>query len=92
MRTVHLFIVLGLFFHCILHAQTPDISALEKGINLLETKVYTEKENARILKLYAGLRVAEKVAEYAQAVLKGDKAGRRALYESLGRPLDRTVQ
>lgn len=59
MRTVHLFIVLGLFFHCILHAQAPDISALEKGINLLETKVYTEKENARILKLYAGLRVAD---------------------------------
>ncbi len=59
MRTVHLFIVLGLFFNCILHAQAPDISALEKGINLLETKVYTEKENARILKLYAGLRVAD---------------------------------
>jgi len=59
MRTVHLFIVLGLFFNCILHAQSPDISALEKGINLLETKVYTEKENARILKLYAGLRVAD---------------------------------
>ena len=36
--------------------------------------------------------VAEEVAKNAQAVLKGDKAGRRALYESLGMPLDKTVQ
>lgn len=59
MRTVLLSIVFCLFFPCISHTQSPNDSALEKGINLLETKVYTEKENARILKLYAGLRVAD---------------------------------
>lgn len=36
--------------------------------------------------------VAEKVAEHANKVLSGDKAGRRSLYESLGRPLDKTVK
>ncbi len=35
---------------------------------------------------------AEKVAEYAHIILDGDKNGRRALYEQLGRPLDHTVQ
>jgi 4-hydroxy-4-methyl-2-oxoglutarate aldolase len=37
-------------------------------------------------------RVAVKVAEYAQGVLEGDKAGRRRLYEKLGMPLDHTVK
>jgi len=37
-------------------------------------------------------RVAVEVAENAQAVLKGDKAGRRSLYEKLGMPLDHTVK
>lgn len=37
-------------------------------------------------------RVAVKVAEYAQGVLDGDKAGRRRLYEKLGMPLDHTVK
>jgi 4-hydroxy-4-methyl-2-oxoglutarate aldolase len=36
--------------------------------------------------------VAEQVAEYASEILKNDKAGRRGLYESLGRPLDKTVK
>jgi len=36
--------------------------------------------------------VAEKVAEYAYKILTGDKAGRKSLYESLGRPLDKTVK
>jgi len=36
--------------------------------------------------------VAKEVAEKAQKVLEGDKAGRRRLYESLGRPLDKTVK
>lgn len=36
--------------------------------------------------------VAEKVATYAQQILTKDKAGRRNLYESLGRPLDQTVK
>lgn len=36
--------------------------------------------------------VAEKVAKYAAAILTNDKAGRKGLYESLGRELDKTVK
>jgi 4-hydroxy-4-methyl-2-oxoglutarate aldolase len=36
--------------------------------------------------------VAEQVAKYANEILIGDKAGRKGLYESLGRPLDKTVK
>jgi 4-hydroxy-4-methyl-2-oxoglutarate aldolase len=36
--------------------------------------------------------VAEQVAKFANQVLTGDKAGRKGLYESLGRELDRTVK
>ena len=36
--------------------------------------------------------VAEQVAKYANEILIKDKAGRKGLYESLGRPLDKTVK
>jgi len=36
--------------------------------------------------------VAKQVAEFAIKILENDKAGRRSLYESLGRPLDSTVK
>ena len=36
--------------------------------------------------------VAELVAKFANEILVGDKAGRKGLYESLGRPLDKTVK
>jgi 4-hydroxy-4-methyl-2-oxoglutarate aldolase len=36
--------------------------------------------------------VAEQVAKYANDILIKDKAGRRSLYENLGRPLDKTVK
>ena len=36
--------------------------------------------------------VAAEVAKFANAILAGDKAGRKSLYESLGRPLDKTVK
>jgi 4-hydroxy-4-methyl-2-oxoglutarate aldolase len=36
--------------------------------------------------------VAEQVAKYANEILKNDKAGRKGLYESLGRELDKTVK
>ncbi len=36
--------------------------------------------------------VAEQVAKYASKILTKDKAGRKGLYESLGRPLDKTVK
>jgi regulator of RNase E activity RraA len=35
---------------------------------------------------------AEQVAKYASDILVKDKAGRRGLYESLGRQLDKTVK
>jgi len=37
-------------------------------------------------------RVAEEVAAYAHGILKGDKAGRRRLYERLGLPPDDSVK
>jgi 4-hydroxy-4-methyl-2-oxoglutarate aldolase len=36
--------------------------------------------------------VAEQVAKYANEILVNDKAGRKSLYENLGRPLDKTVK
>jgi 4-hydroxy-4-methyl-2-oxoglutarate aldolase len=36
--------------------------------------------------------IAEQVAKYAGEVLSKDKAGRKGLYESLGRPLDKAVK
>lgn len=36
--------------------------------------------------------VAEEVAGYANEILVNDKAGRKSLYENLGRPLDKTVK
>jgi 4-hydroxy-4-methyl-2-oxoglutarate aldolase len=36
--------------------------------------------------------VAEQVAKYASEILIGDKAGRKGLYEDLGRQLDKTVK
>ncbi|MDP3644501.1 MAG: RraA family protein [Bacteroidota bacterium] len=36
--------------------------------------------------------VAVQVAKYASGILTKDKAGRKSLYESLGRPLDKTVK
>ena len=35
---------------------------------------------------------AKEVAEYAQAIIEGDKAGRRRLYERLGLPPDDSVK
>ncbi len=37
-------------------------------------------------------KVAEPVAKFARAILDKDKAGRKSLYESLDRPLDKTVK
>jgi hypothetical protein len=36
--------------------------------------------------------VAEQVAKFANDILIKDKAGRRSLYENLGRPMDKTVK
>jgi len=36
-----------------------DKTELQKGVNFIETKVFSDKENAKILKLFEGLRVAD---------------------------------
>ena len=40
-------------------AQGPDKTDLQKGVNYIETKVYSDEDNARTLKLFDGLRVAD---------------------------------
>jgi regulator of RNase E activity RraA len=40
-------------------SQERDKSDLEKGVNFIETKIYSDKENAEILELYKDLRVAD---------------------------------
>ncbi len=40
-------------------SQELDKTALQKGVNLIATKVYSEEDDARILKLFEGLRVAD---------------------------------
>jgi 4-hydroxy-4-methyl-2-oxoglutarate aldolase len=40
-------------------AQGLDKTDLQKGVNYIETKVYTDEDNTRTLKLFEGLRVAD---------------------------------
>jgi regulator of RNase E activity RraA len=40
-------------------AQERSTSELEKGFNFIETRVYSDQDNARIVKLFEGLRVAD---------------------------------
>jgi len=40
-------------------AQEKSDTELRQGVNFLETKVYSDEENARVLKLFEGLRVAD---------------------------------
>ncbi len=40
-------------------SQEPDKTDLQKGANYIQTKVYSDEDNARILKLFEGLRVAD---------------------------------
>lgn len=40
-------------------SQQMDKKELEKGVNLIETKTYSEEADTKILKLYEGLRVAD---------------------------------
>ena len=40
-------------------SQQKDKKALEKGTNFIETRIYSDEENAEILKLFEGLRVAD---------------------------------
>ncbi len=49
--------VLG--FLAIAQSQEKTAKELEKGVNYIETKVFADDDNARTLKLYEGLRVAD---------------------------------
>jgi 4-hydroxy-4-methyl-2-oxoglutarate aldolase len=40
-------------------SQEPTRTELEKGRNFIETKVYSDEDNAQVLKLFEGLRVAD---------------------------------
>ena len=55
-----------LIFLCIIAGLTPfalsqerDKSDLDKGVNFIETKIYSDEENTEILELYKDLRVAD---------------------------------
>ncbi len=52
-----LFIVLFFISTISVGAQTPE--EIARGINFIETQTYSEDENAELLKLYEGLRVAD---------------------------------
>jgi regulator of RNase E activity RraA len=55
-------IVLLYIYFCFtlpIKAQEINKKDIEKGINLIETKIYSRKEDAAILKLFEGLRVAD---------------------------------
>jgi len=56
------FKIIFILFFCItpsLFSQEKEIAELEKGTNFIQTKVYSEEDDAGILKLYEGLRVAD---------------------------------
>jgi regulator of RNase E activity RraA len=57
MKNVFFFLAAAIFTTGNVLAQT--IEELEKGVNFIETKTYTEEENLQLLKLYEGLRVAD---------------------------------
>ena len=56
-----IFLITSLFIYSLSSIFSQDLTNTEfkKGVNLIETKVYSTEENARILKLYEGLRVAD---------------------------------
>ncbi|MCJ7813776.1 RraA family protein, partial [bacterium] len=58
-KQVILLIWVLLYMNSNIYTQEMDIKELEKGINFIETQSYTDEENARILELYQGLRVAD---------------------------------
>lgn len=46
-------------FHALVFAQEMAKTDLEKGMNFIATKTYSDEDNARLLQLYDGLRVAD---------------------------------
>jgi len=52
---------LCIFMYSTSHVLSQEISKaeIEKGVNFIATKIYSDEENAKILKLFEGLRVAD---------------------------------
>jgi regulator of RNase E activity RraA len=58
-KSVFQILILTAFVSSSSIAQTPDKSALSKGMNFIETRTYSAEEDANILELYKNLRVAD---------------------------------
>jgi 4-hydroxy-4-methyl-2-oxoglutarate aldolase len=58
-KTAFFVLLLNLMLFQVLPSQIRDKTALEKGMNFIETKTYSPEEDARILDLYKNLRVAD---------------------------------
>ena len=58
-RLTTLVTTIFVFSVCSVFAQVKNLVELQKGVNYIETKVYSAEDDARILKLYEGLRVAD---------------------------------
>jgi regulator of RNase E activity RraA len=56
-KQIILCLFFGLFINNLVWGQTKE--ELEKGVNFIKTQTYSEEENAELLKLYNGLRVAD---------------------------------
>lgn len=60
MKEVSRFLLVVLtFFATYSFAQEKSKAELEKGVNLIETKIYSETEDSKILEMFQGLRVAD---------------------------------
>jgi 4-hydroxy-4-methyl-2-oxoglutarate aldolase len=60
MRTLSMLILCAVVcLVSLVSSQEKSKADLEKGFNFLETRVYSDADNARVLKLYEGLRVAD---------------------------------
>jgi 4-hydroxy-4-methyl-2-oxoglutarate aldolase len=59
MRTTNMIVSAVLCFLSIALSQEKTVKELERGVNYIETKVYSDGENVKLLKLYEGLRVAD---------------------------------
>lgn len=58
-KLIKLFLCIFLCSTSYVLSQEIDKAELEKGVNFIETKIYSDEENTRILKLFEGLRVAD---------------------------------
>ncbi len=54
-----LVVTIFIFLASSVFSQVKSLAELQKGVNYIETKVYSAEEDSRILKLYEGLRVAD---------------------------------